>query len=169
VTLLEQREIEAAAIAPLVRAFAREVGEERARAILAEAIGELARESGCRAAAALGGNDRAHLKQAVESWAAGGALELTVLRDDAQAFEFDVTRCRFAEMYRRLGLEDLGPILSCSRDARMIEGFNPAIGLTRTQTLMEGASHCDFRYLIDTHPANPNLGSTREPAAPARV
>ena len=47
---------------------------------------------------------------------------------------------------RRLGLEDLGPILSCGRDGAMIEGFNPAIAFTRTQTIMQGAPHCDFRY-----------------------
>ena len=144
--LLHQREIEAAAIAPLFRAFSKEVGEERARAILAESIGELARQAGCSAAAAVGGSDLEHLKQAIEQWKAGGALELEVIRDDAGAFEFNVTRCRYAEMYRRLGLADLGPILSCSRDAGMIEGFNPSIAFTRTQTLMEGATHCDFRY-----------------------
>ncbi len=148
-TLLEQREIEAAAIAPLFRAFAREVGDDRARAILAETCGELARQAGCCSAAALGGNSIANLKHAVEKWKDGGALELTVLRDDDTAFEFNVTRCRFAEMYRRLGLADLGPILSCSRDAKMIEGFNPKIGFTRTQTIMEGATHCDFRYRLD--------------------
>jgi predicted hydrocarbon binding protein len=27
----------------------------------------------------------------------------------------------------------------------MIAGFNPELELTRTQTVMEGASHCDFR------------------------
>ena len=145
-TLLEQREVEAAAIAPLYRAFAREVGEERARAILSETIGELARQSGCNVAAAVGGNSLEHLKQTVERWKAGGALELTVLRDDEDAFDFSVTRCRFAEMYRRLGLAELGPILSCARDGAMIAGFNPELGFTRTQTLMEGASHCDFRY-----------------------
>jgi hypothetical protein len=52
-------------------------------------------------------------------------------------------------MYRRLGIADLGPVLSCSRDAAMIEGFNPAIAFTRTQTLMEGSAHCDFRYRIE--------------------
>ena len=142
--LLQQREIEATAIAPLVRAFAEEVGDERARAILSETIGELARAAGSNAAC--GGNDLVHLKQAIETWKAGGALELEVLRDDDEAFEFNVTRCRYAEMYRRLGLADLGPILSCSRDAKMIDGFNPAIAFARTQTLMEGATHCDFRY-----------------------
>jgi hypothetical protein len=37
-------------------------------------------------------------------------------------------------------------ILSCNRDYALIEGFNADIALTRTQTIMQGASHCDFRY-----------------------
>jgi hypothetical protein len=28
----------------------------------------------------------------------------------------------------------------------MAEGFGPDIKLTRTQTIMQAASHCDFRY-----------------------
>lgn len=144
--LLQQREIEADVIAPLFRAFAAEVGEPRAREILAGVIAGLARQAGCLAAAAAGGNDLSHLKHVAEKWTEGGALELTVLRDDPGAFEFDVTRCRFAEMYRRLGLADLGPILSCGRDGAMVEGFNPEITLTRTQTIMEGATRCDFRF-----------------------
>jgi hypothetical protein len=142
--LLQQREIEAKVIAPLFRAFAAEVGEDRAREILAGVIRDLAVQAGCAAAA--GGNDLAHLKQAVARWAEGGALELTVLRDDEEAFHFNVTRCRFAEMYDHLGLAELGPILSCGRDGAMIDGFNAEIKFTRTQTIMDGAPHCDFRY-----------------------
>jgi hypothetical protein len=52
-------------------------------------------------------------------------------------------------MYARLGLADLGGLLSCSRDAAMIDGFNPAIEFHRTQTIMQGASHCDFRYHVE--------------------
>src|SRR4051794_218666 len=132
--LLQQREIEAGVIAPLFQAFAAEVGQERVREILAGVIRELARQSGCAAAEAAGGNDLARLKHVVEKWTAGGALELEVLCDDVEAFEFNVTRCRFAEMYRRLGLADLGPLLSCARDGEMIAGFNPAIAFQRTQT-----------------------------------
>lgn len=146
VPLLQQREIEANVIAPLLRAFAAEVGEERARAIVAGVIRELAKQGGCAAATTVGGSDLPHLKEVVERWRAGGALELTVLRDDAGAFEFNVTRCRYAELYHRLGLAELGAILSCNRDAAMIEGFNSAIAFERTQTLLGGASHCDFRY-----------------------
>jgi hypothetical protein len=142
--LLQQREIEAGVIAPLFRAFAAEVGEERAREIVGGVIRDLAKQGGCAAAAS--GNDLAHLKAAVAKWTEGGALELTVLRDDAEAFEFNVTRCRFAEMYTRLGLAELGGLLSCARDAAMIDGFNPEITFERTQTIMGGATHCDFRY-----------------------
>lgn len=35
---------------------------------------------------------------------------------------------------------------SCNRDFSLVEGFNPAVKLTRTQTVMEGASYCDFRF-----------------------
>lgn len=144
--LLRQREVEAGVIAPLVAAFAAEVGADRAREVVAGVVRELARQGGCAAAAALGGNGLAELKRAVERWTEDGALEVRVLRDDAAAFEFDVVRCRYAEMYRRLGLAELGPILSCGRDAAMIEGFNPALAFSRTQTLMEGAEFCNFRY-----------------------
>jgi predicted ArsR family transcriptional regulator len=144
--LLQQREIEANVIAPLLKAFAAEVGEEKAKEVLTRVVHDLAREAGCAAADAVGGNDLAHLKDVVVKWAALGALEVRILRDDPDRFEFDVVRCRFAEMYRRLGLADLGPLLSCNRDGSMIEGFNPGIEFHRTQTIMQGAAHCDFRY-----------------------
>jgi hypothetical protein len=147
-TLLRQREIEARIVGPLIRAFAKEIGEERAREILAGVVRELARESGCEAARRVGGNDLTRLAEAKERWREDDALAIDVLRQDTEALEFNVTRCRYAEMYRALGLEHLGGILSCGRDAAMVEGFNPALQLTRTQTILGGASHCDFRYRV---------------------
>ena len=149
VSLLRQREIEARLVGPLYSAFAEEIGEERTREIIARIIRELAKESGCAAAKHVGGNDIAKLAEAKERWQEGHALTLEVIRQDDRALDFNVTRCRYAEMYRALGLEHLGGLLSCNRDAAMIEGFNPAIKLTRTQTLMEGASHCDFRFRVE--------------------
>ena len=146
ITLLQQREIEAKIVGPIFRAFAQEVGEPRAREILVGAIRDLARNAGSAAATACGGNDLQQLSSTIENWRAGQALTLDILHRDDQSLEFNVTRCQFAEMYRRLGLEELGPILSCDRDAAMIEGFNPEIEFQRTQTIMEGAAHCDFRY-----------------------
>jgi hypothetical protein len=73
-------------------------------------------------------------------------LKLDALAQDGERLEFDVTRCRYAEMYRSLGIGELGAILSCSRDAALIEGLNPTFDLTRTHTIMDGASCCDFGY-----------------------
>jgi hypothetical protein len=148
VTHLRRREIEAGVIAPLVAAFAAEVGDGRARQILADVIRTLAVDAGCSAAGA--GVGLPGLKRVVEGWTAGGALELTVLRDDPDGFDFDVTRCRYAELYYALGIPELGPLLSCNRDAAFIDGFDPAIRFTRTQTIMQGATHCDFRYRAES-------------------
>ena len=40
----------------------------------------------------------------------------------------------------------MGYYLSCGRDAAFAEGFNPDIRMTRTQTIMQGAAFCDFRF-----------------------
>ena len=81
-----------------------------------------------------------------EPWTRAGALELRVIETSESRLDFDVTRCRYAEMYRSLGIPELGEVLSCQRDAALIDGFAPEVTLTRTQTLMQGAPCCDFRY-----------------------
>jgi hypothetical protein len=149
ISLLQRREIEARIVGPIFRAFAKEIGEPRAREILAGVIRDLARQSGCDAARQAGGNDLAHFAQAKEQWRQDDALTIETLRQDDRHLDFNVTRCRYAEMYRALGLHDLGGILSCGRDGTMIEGFNPALRLERTHTIMEGATYCDFRYTLD--------------------
>ena len=57
-----------------------------------------------------------------------------------------MTRCKYAEMYNDLGFGDLGAIFSCTRDFEFVAGFNPELNLKRSQTIMQGATHCDFRY-----------------------
>jgi hypothetical protein len=53
----------------------------------------------------------------------------------------------------------VGALLSCNRDFSLVEGFNPAVKLTRTQTVMEGASHCDFRFELRPKNAPQNASS----------
>ena len=49
-------------------------------------------------------------------WTKGDALQIETIRKDAKHYDFNVTRCRYAEMYRAMGLAELGAILSCNRD-----------------------------------------------------
>jgi hypothetical protein len=144
--LLTQREIEAGVVGPLVRAFAREVGQERAVAVLREVITELARQGGRDLAVALGANTLEAFAGTLDRWRENEALEIEMLEESPDRLSFNVVRCRYAEMYRALGLADLGASLSCQRDFALVEGFNPDIALERTQTLMQGASYCDFRF-----------------------
>ena len=79
-------------------------------------------------------------------WTQDNALEIELLAHDQTRLDFNVNRCRYAELYRALGLEALGATLSCNRDFALISGFNSQATLERTQTIMQGAAHCDFRY-----------------------
>lgn len=145
ITHLERRRIEAGVLVPMIRAMQRELGEARANEIARRVIVELARRDGERWAAQFG-SDLAALGRVSGVWSAGGGLEIEPLRASDRVLEFNVTRCRYAEYFKELGLPELGALFHCARDFAMVEGFNPAIGLRRTQTIMEGAAHCDFRF-----------------------
>ena len=147
-TLLQQREIEAKIVGPLIRGFAAEIGEEKALEVVRSVIVNLAHEAGADLAGRLGEASLEAFARGIDRWTEGGALEMEILEQSPERLSFNVTRCKYAEMYRALGLADLGGSLSCQRDFALIEGFNPGIGLERTQTLMEGATHCDFRFRV---------------------
>ena len=145
-SVLDRRRIEAMVLGPMIRAFEQEIGKERAHAIARRVIIKIAQDQGKALSQRLGGNDLSTFSKGKDPWTRGGALEMEVLEDSQVHVSFNVTRCRYAEMYRELGMDDLGFIFSCGRDGALSSGFNPRLKLERTQTIMEGASHCDFRY-----------------------
>jgi L-2-amino-thiazoline-4-carboxylic acid hydrolase len=149
VGVLRRREIEARILAPLIGAFAAEFGRDRVLEIARGVIVQIAREQGRSLAKQMGGNGLAHFVKSKENWVKGDALSIEVRQVSETAYDFDVTRCRYAEMYRALGIPELGAVLSCGRDFALGEGFNPDLKLTRTQTIMEGAPCCDFRYRLE--------------------
>ena len=138
--VLRRREIEARIVAPLLEALGQTFGHDAVRQVARDTIVRIAREQGAQLASQVGGDDLAHFEQTMVAWTQDDALRIEVVERDGEQFGFNVTRCRYAELYRAL--------LSCNRDYALIEGFNPAVELTRTQTIMQGASHCDFRYRL---------------------
>lgn len=148
VGVLTRREIEARIVAPLVEALSERFGPATVQAVLRETILRLAREQGAQLAASLGGNTLTDFARSLELWTRDDAMAFTVTEQTPTRFAFQVTRCRYAELYRALGVADLGVILSCNRDAALMAGFNPAVVFTRTQTIMEGAPYCDFCYTM---------------------
>lgn len=144
--VLTRREVEARILIPVIEALGNSFGREDVVRVIGDAIVEIARGQGAELALAMGGNSLDHFMQSLQFWSQDNALELDVLKNDSHNLHFNVTRCRYAEMYKDLGIPELGCLLSCNRDYALIEGFNPDIELIRTQTLMEGARYCDFRY-----------------------
>lgn len=156
VTLLQRRGIEAEVLVPFIRRLERELGAERAHDLARETIAEIAREQGEAVAEALGRNDLDGFGEVRDSWGgAGGDLTIEAVRHDADHLDFNVTRCRFAELYDRLGAHDLGFVLSCGRDFSLSEGYSNRLHLVRTQTIMQGAAFCDFRYTYASNEPTP--------------
>jgi hypothetical protein len=148
--MLERRRIEAAILKHVYDALVASHGVELAKRTLAEAVRRSAIEQAGQMAAAVGGSTS--LKTFIdrqELWTRGGALETEVVEKSDTRYRYNVTRCRYAEMYRAMGLGEIGHLLSCQRDATFCEGYDKRLALRRTQTIMQGASHCDFDYTFD--------------------
>ena len=147
VPVIQQAKIQAQVLVPLVKALQAELGAERASALVRGALGDLYRRYGeefwrTKNEKNLG----TIMASGLATFAREDALDYTVIEQSQDAFAFDVTGCRYAEFYKALGEPELGFLLVCSSDFPMAEGFGPDIKFMRTQTIMQGASHCDFRY-----------------------
>lgn len=145
-SMLTRREIEARLIAPIIEALSEEIGFDRCIEITGRVIREIARQQGCNLAKSMGGCTLTDFARLVDAWGKDDALQTEIVAQDENRFYFNVVRCRYAELYCHIGVPELGTTLSCNRDEALIEGFNPQIKLTRTQTIMEGAEYCDFRF-----------------------
>jgi hypothetical protein len=149
--ILEQRRIEAAFARGIYDEMKAELGEAQAKAILSRAVVKLAKATAAEMAREAPGGQPSleHFIALQPLWTKGDALQIETLHQDATRYDFNVVRCRYAEMYRAMGIADLGAVLSCNRDGAFCEGYDARLKLERTQTIMGGATHCDFRYRLE--------------------
>jgi len=147
ITHQKLREIQAPMVSSLIYGFSGEIGYEKAIKIARNVIREDAIASGKKMAQEYEGNTLTELSKIVkEVWANDGAIEIKMIKETDSELFFDVTYCGYAQMYEKMGIKDMGSTLSCVRDFSFLKGFNPKIELRRTQTIMEGAKYCDFRF-----------------------
>jgi hypothetical protein len=150
ISTLKRREIQSPLLACVLDGFIGEVGYEKAMQVASAAIQKDAAQAGKMMTEKFGGNSiKEMIRMVREVWAEEGALEVTILEETNQTLSFVVTRCQYAELYDRLGVKEYGYCFSCNRDAALICGFNPRMQLSRTQTIMQGATSCDFRITIE--------------------
>lgn len=148
--MLEKRRIEAAILKHVYDTLKASHGTEVAKKAIAEAVRKSAMEQAGELAKAAGG--KTSLETFItrqEPWLRGDALTIEVVEKAEGRYRYNVTRCKYAEMYRDMGLGEIGHLLSCQRDGTFCEGYDDRIKLKRTQTIMQGASHCDFDYTFE--------------------
>ena len=147
---LQRREIQAPIAACLIRGFARVMGQDKAMEVATAAVQADAVMAGKILAEKHGGNSMKELGHVVrEVWAEDDAMTISILEETEQNLSFDVTRCRYAELYEKAEMKELGFCLSCCRDEPFTKGFNPRMKLLRSQTIMQGSSLCDFRFVLE--------------------
>lgn len=156
VPMIEQRRIEAVVLKHVYETLKASHGLEVAQKTIADAVRASSIEQAKEYAAKVGGKTSMQTfvdRQSV--WKLSGALEMEVKEQTETTYVYNVTRCRYAEMYRDMGLGEIGHLLSCQRDATFCEGYDKRMRLRRTQTIMQGASHCDFHYTMVDEPKAP--------------
>ena len=146
IDVLTRREIEARIIGPMIDAFSVKYGVAQVLAEVRLVIEKLAEVTGTELAAEFGGNTLKHLASALDRFSQSGECTLDVIKLNETEYSFNMTQCKYADMYKTLGKPELGVLLSCDRDFAFCRGFNPSIRLNRSQTIMEGAEYCDFRF-----------------------
>lgn len=152
--ILERRRIEAMILKNVHEVIEARSGTTEADAVIGQAVTQSAIDQGKAFADTLDHTPNLRdFADILPNWTKNDSLQIDVLHAEEERLDFNVLRCRYAEMYRDMGLGRIGHLLSCNRDGDFCIGYNPAMTLERTQTIMSGASHCDFRYRLNSVPS----------------
>jgi hypothetical protein len=140
-SVLEAVKIQARAVIPIVRALEKEIGKARTHALVRDAIANDYAKWQARRIPTRNLHPR-------ESGNDAFPVERQVVEDSATTFAVNMTRCRFADYFRSIGEPDIGALLTCGVDFANEALQRPDWAFERTQTLMQGAPYCDFRWRL---------------------
>ncbi len=151
-SLLEKVKIQAQVLVPVLRAFRAELGEERANQIASRALREWSAKLFQDVGDQLPGNPRQKWDALNEALLkhVGSDIDFEMIKEAPDAWEFNVTSCRYADFFQQLGEPELGALLTCEMDVDIEAVGGPGVTMTRTQTIMKGANYCDFRFQMKT-------------------
>jgi hypothetical protein len=147
-SLIDKTRIQAQVLVPVLRALRSELGSEKADAIVKQALRGWSKQLFAAIGDGIEGGPRRKWAALQAAWAKISEPHVTVeiRRHDKEAFDVDITQCRFAEFFRALGEPELGALLVCEPDFDVAAAGSGEVSLTRDQTIMQGAPSCTFRY-----------------------
>ena len=77
------------------------------------------------------------------------ALEAEIVEQSPEAFEYRVTKCLWAKVFRDMDAGDIGYSMVCYPDYAVARRLNPKLRLIRIKTLMQGDDCCNLRYVME--------------------
>lgn len=149
-TILDAVKIQARAVIPIVKALERELGKEGAFALVGGAIAQDYADRQSRRIPVRNVHPR-------ES-STDNAFPVVshVVEDTPTTFAVNMTTCQFAQYFREIGEPEIGALLTCGVDFANEALLRPDWEFRRTQTLMQGADHCDFRWRLRSEGEQPD-------------
>ena len=131
-------------VVPIIRAMEETFGKDPVHTVLEQRVVSGIEQA--RNAVEYQGREPDFVKAAkgIQFFAAGDALKYDILASDRDRLDFDVKNCQYAKVMQELDATDLGYLLICQGD--YAAAYQSGMELTRTQTRMQGADFCDFRY-----------------------
>ena len=135
-------------LVPLLRHLRAELGEAEANALVYPVLREYMKNWIAEFASTESDNPIENFHKTDERLQSmyEGDIDYDLLKDDGERLDLDVTRCRYASFFRRLGEPELGAILVCEVDNHVADLSAPNVEMSRSDTLMNGGTHCPFRY-----------------------
>lgn len=144
----ERVKIQCEILLPLYRRLRQEIGEERAAELLRDAVQEYGTGMGKTIAGASDGSPLDKLRGLWPVLEAQNALQVEKLADDDNEFSVNIRGCKYAEFFKEIGEPEFGAMITCEVDPPLTEGLGDNLEMERTQTIMKGSAHCDFRWRI---------------------
>ncbi len=149
VSFLDEYKFQAEVLIPVLNALRAELGKERADRLVLNALHKWSRERWHRLGERFPGSPKEKV-DAIYAWGMpriGNDADFQPIKDEPEEQVINITGCRYADFFRQLGEPELGVVLCCEDDFHIVEMGSPEVELIRTQTMMEGATHCDFHFL----------------------
>ena len=139
-SILNAIKIQSNAVIPIVQELEKEIGKERAHVLVGRAMAGAYVDYRKRRGFVANSHPR------VEKGEDAFPVEREVIDDTEESYGYSITVCLFAEYFRSIGEPEIGALMTCGVDFTAEDLIRPNWEFERTQTRMQGASHCDFRW-----------------------
>jgi hypothetical protein len=139
--ILEAIKIQARAMIPIVKALEKELGKARAHEIVGKAMAAAYVQYREKRGFEVDSHPRVEQETGLDF-----PVEREMVDDTESSFGFNITGCQFADYFRAIGEPEIGALMTCGVDFAAEAKIRPGWKFSRTQTRMQGAPHCDFRW-----------------------